>query len=103
MRGAAAGLGAAVEGLGGYEGYAFDTEPRDGGNGFEEMPDFKPLATSDATSEELTAELLEPEAALEAEEDIPQAAADDLELELPDEGLTFEPEADKSENEGKKP
>ena len=59
------------------------------------MPDFKPEEFSGATSEELTAALLEPEAALEAEQTVSEAATSDnaLDFPLPD-ALHFEPEAE---------
>ena len=101
----AAGMGAAVEGLDGYEGYSFDVE-RGGDAPYLEMPDFAPEPdVTGVTSEQMTAALLEPEATLEAQQTIAEAAATDNELDVDfNPGLAFEPETEaETETEAEEP
>ncbi|MBF6613671.1 MAG: DNA-directed RNA polymerase subunit beta' [Chloroflexi bacterium] len=77
----APGLGAGLEIAEGFTEAtpAYPLELDGDGNGFASMPGFAPLPYGTESSAELTAALLEPEADLEADEDVAEAAEDDAE------------------------
>jgi hypothetical protein len=102
----AAGMGAGIEIAEGFGApYDGNGEFNLGAEALADMPDFAPQEDTYATSEELTSALLEPEAALEAEEDAlgvrleedsPQA---EIELDyLKEHGTTFEPDEGEQES-----